>query len=58
MAGNPFEEGLRAPRALALLAHRLSGQISALLLWSDLPPAVNRGRGTGRHGTSHIQRWS
>ncbi len=43
MVGNPFEEGLRAPLALALLADRLSGQIPTLLLWSDLPSAFSRG---------------
>lgn len=37
MVGNPFEEGLGAPLALALLADRLYGQIPTLLLWSDLP---------------------
>lgn len=55
MAGNPFEEGLRAPLALALLADRLSGQIpAALLLWSDLHPAVNRG-GQAFAGTRRVE---
>lgn len=30
MAGNPFEERLRAPLDLALLTHTLSGQIRTL----------------------------
>lgn len=56
MVGNPFEEGLRAPPALALLADMRSRQIAALfLLWSDLPPAVRRGG--GRH-ESQMQHWS
>lgn len=51
MAGNPFEEVLRAPLTLALLADRQSGQKNPLC--TSLQPSCRylKQRGTGRHET-------